>query len=55
LPKWVAPPPTKHEVDWADILTVDLSVYDSKKQELIEIVEKGLRRDGFFYAIGHGI
>lgn len=55
LPKWEAPKPTKLEVEWADILTVDLSLYETKKQELIDTVQTALERDGFFYVINHGI
>ena len=39
----------------ADILTVDLSLYDTKRDELIDTVRTALQRDGFFYVIGHGI
>lgn len=55
VPTWVAPKPTQEEVEWANILTVDLSLYDTKKQELIETVATALQRDGFFYVVGHGI
>ncbi|KAJ3764444.1 hypothetical protein EV360DRAFT_91231 [Lentinula raphanica] len=55
LPRWKAPPQTQHEVEWADILTVDLSLYDTDKPKLIETVQTALQRDGFFYVIGHGI
>lgn len=55
LPRWKAPPPTKQEVEWADILTVDLSLYDTDKPKLIETVQTALQRDGFFYVVGHGI
>lgn len=55
LPSWKAPPPTQEEVEWADILTVDLSLYETDKSKLIETVQTALQRDGFFYIIGHGI
>ena len=55
LPRWEAPKVTEAEVEWADILTVDLSLYDTNKNELIQTVEKALSRDGFFYVVGHGI
>ncbi|KAF5392755.1 hypothetical protein D9757_000799 [Collybiopsis confluens] len=55
LPRWQAPPTTKNEVEWADILTVDLSLYDTDKTKLIQTVETALQRDGFFYVVGHGI
>ncbi|THH11140.1 hypothetical protein EW146_g8141, partial [Bondarzewia mesenterica] len=56
LPKWKAPPPTTEtELEWADILTVDLSLYDTQRSELVKTVETALQRDGFFYVVGHGI
>ncbi|KAJ3906265.1 hypothetical protein F5879DRAFT_1070996 [Lentinula edodes] len=55
LPSWKAPPPTQEEVEWADILTVDLSLYETNKPKLIETVQTALQRDGFFYVLGHGI
>ena len=55
LPKWKAPQVTGEDVEWADILTVDLSLYDTQKEELIKVVETALKRDGFFYVVGHGI
>jgi hypothetical protein len=53
LPHWVPPPPTTADLEWADILTVDLS--DSDRGKLIKTVSTALERDGFFYVIGHGI
>ncbi|KAF8958951.1 hypothetical protein BDZ97DRAFT_1428976 [Flammula alnicola] len=55
LPVWKAPPVTKEKIEWADILTVDLSKYDTHRQELIDTVRTALERDGFFYVVGHGI
>ncbi|KAF9270092.1 Clavaminate synthase-like protein [Marasmius fiardii PR-910] len=55
LPKWEAPKTTEQEVEWADILTVDLSLYGTKKQELIDTIQTALERDGFFYVVNHGI
>lgn len=55
IPKWNAPAPTKHELPWADILTVDLSLYETHRNELVQTVATALERDGFFYVVGHGI
>lgn len=57
LPEWVPPPETSVSLDWADIKTVDLSLYDvpGRKSELIDTVSEALRNDGFFYVVGHGI
>lgn len=55
LPKWEFATPTTEDVEWADILTVDLSLYDSDRAKLVETVSTALQRDGFFYVVGHGI
>lgn len=55
VPKWTAPPPSSYELPWADILTVDLSLYDTDKDELVRTVATALGRDGFFYVVNHGI
>ncbi|KAJ8083855.1 hypothetical protein AAF712_000773 [Marasmius tenuissimus] len=55
LPKWEAPETTELDVEWADILTVDLSLYEDKRQELIDTIQTALQRDGFFYVVNHGI
>ncbi|KJA25360.1 hypothetical protein HYPSUDRAFT_37871 [Hypholoma sublateritium FD-334 SS-4] len=55
LPVWEPPAVTKESVEWADILTVDLSKYESHRQELVDTVRTALERDGFFYVVGHGI
>ncbi|KII91724.1 hypothetical protein PLICRDRAFT_51855 [Plicaturopsis crispa FD-325 SS-3] len=55
LPKWNAPPPTTSDIKFADILTVDLSLWDTKHEELVQTVATALKNDGFFYVVGHGI
>ncbi|KAJ7753398.1 hypothetical protein DFH07DRAFT_513457 [Mycena maculata] len=55
VPKWNSPSPTKHDLPWADILTVDLARYETHRDELVETVSTALERDGFFYVVGHGI
>lgn len=55
VPRWKPAEPTREEVEWADILTVDLSLYDTQKDRLVETVATALQRDGFFYVVGHGI
>ncbi|KAI3621877.1 gibberellin 3-beta [Moniliophthora roreri] len=55
LPHWESPKPTEEELEWADILTVDLSLYETKRQELIDTITVALERDGFFYVTNHGI
>ncbi|KAF8653684.1 hypothetical protein AX16_003834 [Volvariella volvacea WC 439] len=55
VPAWTPPPVTSAELEWADILTVDLSKFETNKDELVRTVDTALRRDGFFYAVGHGL
>ncbi|KIY71042.1 Clavaminate synthase-like protein [Cylindrobasidium torrendii FP15055 ss-10] len=55
LPHWQPPPITKEDHEWADILTVDLSKYDTDREELVKTVETALSRDGFFYVVNHGL
>ncbi|KAJ7882831.1 hypothetical protein B0H13DRAFT_925531 [Mycena leptocephala] len=55
VPKWNPPQPTEHNLPWAEILTVDLSRYETHQEKLIQIVSTALERDGFFYVVGHGI
>ncbi|TCD67745.1 hypothetical protein EIP91_011987 [Steccherinum ochraceum] len=44
-------PETKENLDWADLITVDLSLYNTPegKQELARTLIKAVREDGFFY------
>ncbi|RDB23622.1 Flavonol synthase/flavanone 3-hydroxylase [Hypsizygus marmoreus] len=55
VPEWRVPPVTEEKLEWADILTVDLSKFHDQKKELVETVATALQRDGFFYVVGHGI
>lgn len=55
VPVWEAPPVTAEDLEWADILTIDLSKLATEKEELIKTVATALQRDGFFYVIGHDI
>ncbi|KAH8077100.1 Clavaminate synthase-like protein [Cristinia sonorae] len=44
-------PETKENLDWADLITVDLSLYSTPegKKELAQTLIKAVREDGFFY------
>ncbi|KAF9513681.1 hypothetical protein BS47DRAFT_944195 [Hydnum rufescens UP504] len=55
---WTSPPLTgANDVPWANILTVDMSLYDDPtgRAELVKVVNTALRKDGFFYLINHGV
>lgn len=55
LGHWEKPKTTEAELEWADILTVDLSLLESNRADLVKTVATALERDGFFYVVGHGI
>ncbi|KAI0791038.1 Clavaminate synthase-like protein [Abortiporus biennis] len=44
-------PETKENLDWADLLTVDLSLFGTPegKKQLADTLIRGVREDGFFY------
>ncbi|KAJ3557669.1 hypothetical protein NM688_g1350 [Phlebia brevispora] len=44
-------PETKENLDWADLVTVDLSLYGTPegRKQLAQTLVKGVREDGFFY------
>ncbi|KAI0090928.1 Clavaminate synthase-like protein [Irpex rosettiformis] len=44
-------PETKENLDWADLITVDLSLYNTPegKKQLAQTLIKAVREDGFFY------
>jgi hypothetical protein len=52
---WIPAKPTAEDLEWADILTIDLSLYDTKKATLVDTLTTALQRDGFFYVVGHDI
>ena len=47
----------KANLDWADLITVDLSLYHTPegKQQLAQTLIKAVREDGFFYVKGFNI
>src|ERR1700729_1425966 len=55
VPDWKPPKVTDTSLEWADILTVDLSLFETNRTELVNTVATALQRDGFFYVVGHGI
>ncbi|ESK96705.1 flavonol synthase [Moniliophthora roreri MCA 2997] len=54
---WTTPPETKMELDWASLLTVDLSRYDlpGGKQSLAEEMKEAVRTCGFWTVINSAI
>ncbi|KAF4579709.1 hypothetical protein EYR40_000113 [Pleurotus pulmonarius] len=56
LKAYIPPPPTKEDLDFADLSVIDLSKASTPegRSELALQIHKALRDVGFFYAINHG-
>jgi isopenicillin N synthase-like dioxygenase len=59
VPKWIPPEPTKEDLDWANLHTIDLSLLDSPDprvvDDLVELTKKSIKEDGFLYLINYGV
>jgi hypothetical protein len=55
-PRYIAPPPTQLDLDFADLAIIDLSRTHTPKGrgELAAQLRDALRTNGFVYAINHG-
>lgn len=53
--KWIAPEETKHDLDWADLNVIDLSKFDTAREELVEDLRDAVQKDGFWAVVGTGI
>ncbi|EPQ50558.1 Clavaminate synthase-like protein [Gloeophyllum trabeum ATCC 11539] len=55
-PHWVPAPPTKEELEYADLAVIDLSKADTPegRKELAVQARDAISKQGFFYAINHG-
>ncbi|RDB27660.1 hypothetical protein Hypma_003184 [Hypsizygus marmoreus] len=55
-PRHVPPPPTKENLDYADLAIIDLEKYKTPegRAELVADVRNALATVGFFYVINHG-
>ncbi|KAF8577574.1 Clavaminate synthase-like protein [Ramaria rubella] len=55
--KYVAAPVTKHDLEWAQLETVDLSKMGTPqgRDELVKIVHKAMTTQGFFFVVNHGL
>ncbi|KAF9460593.1 hypothetical protein BDZ94DRAFT_1222828 [Collybia nuda] len=56
VPHYVHPPPTKENLDFADLAVIDLEKYKTPegKAQLVEDVRNAMTTAGFFYVINHG-
>ncbi|KAI6265153.1 hypothetical protein MCOR07_001795 [Pyricularia oryzae] len=57
LPKYQHPAETKHELDWAELVTLDLSQFDAPggKEKLAVQLRDAVHQVGFFYVVNHGL
>jgi hypothetical protein len=59
VPAWNAPEPTKMDLDWADLRTIELSLLDSQNQEvvkrLLETTRRAIKEDGFLFLTDYGV
>jgi len=57
LPRYEQVAESKHELDWADLVTLDLSKFDSPggKQELASQLKEAVHKVGFFYITNFGL
>lgn len=58
IPPWDKPEPTKENLDWADLRTLDLSLLDGTPEEQAELVETTrlvIQVDGFLFVKNFGM
>lgn len=59
VPEWIPPEPTKADLDWAQLRTIDLSLLDSPDpsvvSSLILTTKQAIKEDGFLYVTNYGI
>ncbi|KAL2004922.1 hypothetical protein VTN00DRAFT_2772 [Thermoascus crustaceus] len=59
VPKWVPPQPTRMDLDWADLHTIDLALLDSPDPDvvakLIATTKEAIKEDGFLFLTNYGI
>lgn len=57
--KWIPPPPTQEDLDWATLHTIDLSLLDSPDptavDDLVQLTKKAIHEDGFLYLVNYGV
>lgn len=59
VPRWIPPEPTKEDLDWINLHTIDLSLLDSSDakvvQDLVQLTKTAIKDDGFLYLTNYGI
>ena len=59
IPKWTPPEPTKMDLDWADLRTIELSLLNSPDPEvvakLVATTKAAIKEDGFLFLADYGV
>lgn len=59
VPKWVPPPATRADLDYAKLHTINLSLLDSPDPQvvaqLVETTKEAIRDDGFLFLTNYGV
>lgn len=59
VPEWIPPEPTKEDLDWANLHTIDLLLLDSPDptvvSDLVKLVKTAIKDDGFLYLTNYGV
>ncbi|KAF8857022.1 Clavaminate synthase-like protein [Acephala macrosclerotiorum] len=59
VPEWIPPQPTKQDLEWADLRTIELSLLDSPDPDvgrgLVEMTKKAIKEDGFLFLMDYGV
>ncbi|KAK5115224.1 hypothetical protein LTR85_009982 [Meristemomyces frigidus] len=59
VPQWIPPEPTKMDLDWASLHTIELSLLDSPDpqvvDDLVKLTKTAIKEDGFLYLTNYGV
>ena len=59
IPKWTPPEPTKMDLDWADLRTIELPLLNSPDPEvvakLVATTKAAIKEDGFLFLTDYGV
>lgn len=58
IPPWDKPDPTKEDLNWAELRTLDLSLLDgipNQQAELVETTRLAIQKDGFLFVKNFGM
>lgn len=59
VPPWIPPQPTKMNLDWADLRTIELSLLDSEDPavvaDLVATTKAAIKNDGFLFLKEYGV